>query len=96
MKVMEKNNPKHQQSLIRTITAQGQKDGSSKQRLALLRPVRHGTRELSIKSNKVKMRSERGGIGEEDKTTVYEYSDLGTPAHVVGRRTQNISQIGNV
>ena len=61
----------------------------------MLRP-KHVTRELSIKSNKVKMRSERGTTQEEDKNTVYEYSDLGTPNNVVTRRAQNISQIGNV
>ena len=63
----------------------------------MLRPGRHAHRELSIKSNKVKMRSERGGVGgEEDKATVYEYSELGTPDAVAKRRAQNISQIGNV
>ena len=79
---------------VRTVTASDSKDNAGKQRKTISRPGKTGQRELSIKTGRAKLRSDRiRGEGEDDKNTVYEYSDLHSPK--AARNTQN-TPIGNV
>ena len=62
----------------------------------MTRTGKDNQRELSIKSNRTKLRSERNTsrICEEDKNTVYNYSDINSAANK--SKNHRTSPIGNI